>query len=248
MLFHNLRNTVGVRFIPWSAIFYSQRQPPQLHFDALLMKLLNHLLDFITGKRVATRLPISVIVEPSIIQSRPMDSQFLQLGNGPQHLRRSYIGEIAPAAPTHSVVFTVARSPLEAFAVNHVGVHSQRFVVVSEINCDERLRCGIDLAWLQSAVWREVNACSDRSASLGLYRNRQNQGKRFHMADGFADRPGPEGHDRDSSADTSQISFYLHHRTHLVLLRKLPGHGKYVFLSPLDAGPIEGPHLIRVCG
>ena len=72
---------------------------------ALLVEVVGHLLDGVSGKRVAARIPVAIGIEPAIVKRRPLDAHFLQLRNRAQHLRRRDVQLISPAAPTHVVGF-----------------------------------------------------------------------------------------------------------------------------------------------
>src|SRR6202041_3063717 len=49
MLLHHLRNDVFVRFPLAVSVFPHQRIPPELRIDALLVEIIRHFLDGITG-------------------------------------------------------------------------------------------------------------------------------------------------------------------------------------------------------
>src|SRR5579864_5419410 len=87
------------------AILDSQRQPPQLRENSLLVEIVHHLLDRIPRKRVGSRIPITVAVKPAVIQRSPLDAEFLQLWHSAQHLFRPDIELVSPSAPTHVVRF-----------------------------------------------------------------------------------------------------------------------------------------------
>src|SRR5271167_1307358 len=171
MFLDDFRDAVGVRFVARSAVFDGQRQPPQLNLDSLLVELLDHVLDGVSGKGIAARLPVAVIVEPTIVESRPVNSEVLQLRNGAEHLRRGDIGQIAPAAPTHRVVFRVRGAFLQTFGVNHVRIHAEWFVIVAGIYGDESLRRGVRFARLERGIGSEVHTGKDAAVWLRLHGN-----------------------------------------------------------------------------
>src|SRR5216117_2597592 len=88
MFLSYLRNNVFVRLPSALPIFNTNRQPPELHQFSLLMKIVDHLLDRISRERVWPRIPISVGIEPAIIERGPLDVHLFEFGNRSSHLRR----------------------------------------------------------------------------------------------------------------------------------------------------------------
>ena len=72
----------------------------------------------------------AIIVKPAIVERGPMNSHFLQFWNCAQHLSGSYVGKVSPAAPTDGIVFAIVRRLFQSFPVDHVGIDSQRLVVI----------------------------------------------------------------------------------------------------------------------
>src|SRR5579863_607766 len=107
MLLHYLRNAVGVLLIAVVAVFHRQRQPPQLHLHTLRVESGYHLLNGIARESVRARLPVPVIVEPSVIKRGPMNTEFFQIGDRFDHLSGRKVVIIAPAAPANGVVLIV---------------------------------------------------------------------------------------------------------------------------------------------
>src|SRR5205814_282027 len=117
MVFHYLGDGEFTSRLTIVTIFYAEGKPPDLRFDSLIVKLLDHLLYSIAGKCIGAWLPIAIVVVPAIVESRPMDSQLLQLGNNIKHLFHGDIVFVSPTAPTHGVVLTVACRLVQAFAL-----------------------------------------------------------------------------------------------------------------------------------
>src|SRR5207247_2470186 len=74
------------------------------------MEFVRHLLNGIAGKSIRPWTPITVGVEPAVVQCRPFNSELLQFGNRTQHLRRSYVELVSPTAPAY-----VVRAAVTAF-------------------------------------------------------------------------------------------------------------------------------------
>ena len=66
-------------------------------------------------------------------------------------------------------------------------------------------------------------------------------GKRFHVADGFADRAGPERNHRNAAAIAA-----FHGRAHQVRLREVAAQLYDIVFSPVVACPVETPHVVRL--
>src|SRR5229473_6282954 len=119
VLLRNLREYILVRLIFALAVFHAQGQPPQLHQDSLLVKVIRHLLDGIAGKGIRARIPVTVSVEPTIIERRPLDAQFLELRYRAQHLRWGDVEFITPAAPADVMSFARRLGNLPSLFLQH---------------------------------------------------------------------------------------------------------------------------------
>ena len=119
MLLHDFRDHVFMRLPLVLPIFHAQGQPPELRENSLLVKVVHHLLDRISGKCLLPRIPIPVSIEPAIIQRCPLDSQLLQLRHRPQHLRRRDVELVSPPAPAHVVRFVRRLGNLPSFFLQH---------------------------------------------------------------------------------------------------------------------------------
>jgi len=118
MLLDDVGNGVFVLFVLELSIFHRQRQPPELHLDALLVKITDHLLDRVSAEGILAGLPVAVIIEPTIVEGGPVDAQLLQFGDGVGHLFRRYVGLVTPATPAHRVIFFIVFRAGQAFTLN----------------------------------------------------------------------------------------------------------------------------------
>src|SRR6202158_6568858 len=97
MFLDYIRNNIFEVAVLEPSVLHSQWQPPKLHLDALLVKILHHFLDRASSEGVLSRLPVPVVVKPAVIEGGPMNPQLFQLGDGVLHLFRRYIRLISPA-------------------------------------------------------------------------------------------------------------------------------------------------------
>ena len=130
MLFHHIGNNIFVILVLISSILDGQRKPPKLDLDSLVVKLFYHVGDGCAAESVRPRLPVAVVVEPAVVECRPMNPQLFQFRNRVDHLPGRHIRFIAPAAPAHGVIFVVVRRFGQAFAFHGVGPQAQRLIEV----------------------------------------------------------------------------------------------------------------------
>src|SRR5579864_9619541 len=103
MLLHYIGDDVLMRFVFSLSIFDRQRKPPELNKNSLLVKVVNHLFHGIAWERVGTRTPVTVSIEPAVIERRPLDAEFLKFRNGAEHLLGRDVKFVSPATPAHVV-------------------------------------------------------------------------------------------------------------------------------------------------
>ena len=167
-------------------VFHAQRQPPQLHQHALLVKLIHHLLDRVARKRICPRIPVAVNIEPAIIQRRPLDPKLLQLRNRSQHLCRRNVELIAPSAPTHVVCFARRLRNFPSLFLQHARPHPQRLIKIAAVYRQKTARDGITLARLEHRVRRNRHARLHPPVGLHLHRNRKCPRQRLDMPNRLA--------------------------------------------------------------
>ena len=134
------------------AVFDRERQPPELNLDALRVEVVHHFLDGVARKGLFCWLPVAVVIEPTVIQRGPVNAQFLQLRDGVQHLLGRNPELVAPATPAHRIVFRVIRGLGQAFALNRVGPHAERFVEIAPVDGQESARRGERFAGFEDNV------------------------------------------------------------------------------------------------
>src|SRR5262245_61790017 len=103
MLLHYFRHDVFMRLPSTLAILDPELKPPQLNQLSLLMEVCDHFVDGISGESFRPRVPVSIGIEPAIVERSPLDAKFLQLWNRADHLRRRDVEFVTPPAPTHVV-------------------------------------------------------------------------------------------------------------------------------------------------
>ena len=77
MLLHNIGENKFAATIAVVAIFDADGKPPELDFDALLVKVVDHLAHGIGGESVGARKPISIVVVPAIVEGSPVNAEVL---------------------------------------------------------------------------------------------------------------------------------------------------------------------------
>src|SRR5580658_382395 len=105
MLLHDLRKFVravveNVNSLP---VLDNNGDPPQSDVKSGRMEGVDNLLDAIHAETSAGQ-PVSSNVEPAGVERGPFQSQFLQLGDGADHLRGSKFQLVAPAAPVRFII------------------------------------------------------------------------------------------------------------------------------------------------
>src|SRR5271165_3468933 len=103
MFLRNFCHYVFVRLIFSLAVLDSERKPPELSQHSLLVEVVRHLLDGISRKSISARIPVTIDIEPAVVERHPFDAHLLKLRNRAQHLCRSHVFQISPATPTHVV-------------------------------------------------------------------------------------------------------------------------------------------------
>ena len=66
------------------SIFHGKRQPPDLHELPFFVEVIHHFLDGVAGKRVGARIPVTVSIEPAIVERRPLDAKLFEFRNRAQ--------------------------------------------------------------------------------------------------------------------------------------------------------------------
>src|SRR3954451_13791432 len=115
MILHHLRNNVLMRRPASLSILDPQREPPNLRIDLFLMEVVHHLFDGVTGESIFARTPITIGVEPAIVQRGPVDSELLQFRDRAGHLFGRDVKLISPSAPRYSVVLVGGLRQLPPF-------------------------------------------------------------------------------------------------------------------------------------
>src|SRR3989442_2357040 len=121
------------------------------------MEFVRHLLNRVAGKSIRSRIPITVCIEPAVIQRSPLDSELLQFGNRTQHLRWSYVELVSPTAPAYVVRFAGRLGNFPSFFLQHTRPQMQRLVKNSRKNGTKTSRSGEGFTLLDSCVPRNAN-------------------------------------------------------------------------------------------
>ena len=113
------------------------------------------------GKVSGARIPVAVGVEPAIVERRPLDAKFFQLRDRAQHLRRSDVEFVTPAAPAHVVSFARRLGNLPSFFLQHARPQVQRLVKIAGVHGNKTARRGICFSRLERGVGGNVHAGVD---------------------------------------------------------------------------------------
>src|SRR5579872_592249 len=241
MFLHDLRDDVLVRLPSSLPVFYANREPPELRENSLPVKFVDHLLDGVTGKRVAARIPISVSVEPTVVERGPLNAELFQLRDGSKHLLGSDVEFVSPSAPADVVGLTGGLGNVPTFFLQNARPDTQRFVEISAVNGDETARGGVGVARLQHAVYRNREACVDEPVLFNFHGNRESPGESFDMADGLTNRRRPECGDRNAATVAA-----FHRFAHCVRKRRSARELENIVLAPVVTRALKRPHVIRL--
>src|SRR5215469_7212973 len=150
-------------------VFNPQRQPPELDLDALLVEPLDHVLDGVSDKRRLARLPITVVIEPAVVEGGPVNSQLFELGNCVEHLFWCDRKFVTPTAPAYGVVFVIVGRAREPLFFNRVGPQMQWFIEIAGIDREKSAGCGIHFAWLEPRLSWNADASFDPPVARSLH-------------------------------------------------------------------------------
>src|SRR5438552_1246121 len=205
------------------------------------MEFVRHLLNRVAGKSIRSRIPITVCIEPAVIQRSPLDSELLQFGYRTQHLRWSYVELVSPTAPAYVVRFAGRLGNFPSFFLQHTRPQMQRLVKISGINGHKTSRSRVGLTWLESRVRR--NAKRGVYTAIGLHVDGQRERERhcLDVANSLADGCRPEGNHGDAATVTA---FY--DPSHDVWLGEFARESCDIIFAPLIAGTLKRPHVVRL--
>ena len=158
---------VGVRLIAPLAVFDPERYPPDLRANPLLVKLLDHFLDSVVREGVRAGAPVTVLVEPAVVERRPPDVELLQLRNGAQHLRGRDVELVSPAAPEYIVGFFRWLPQGPTFTLKGSRVEAQGLVEITGIDGDEAARRREYVAGPECRVRLDRERRADAAVGLG---------------------------------------------------------------------------------
>src|SRR5208283_947209 len=192
MLTNNIRYKILMLFVLPLPVFDAEREPPELHEHPLFVKVLDHALDGIAGKRVLARLPVAVVIEPAVVERGPFDSHFFELGNCSQHLRRRHVSLVTPSAPTDVVGLAGRLGEFPPFFLQHTRPQIQWLIKVSRIHGNETAGCDVALTGLEGDRRGDLETGMHALVGSDAYRERDCEWQSLDVANRFTDISCPE--------------------------------------------------------